>query len=63
MTATTTAIGTRRAAGAIAFIRRLARPGGSIMTAIGSRLNDVVDAGQFGPSGDIVISRHTGSRI
>ena len=63
MTATTTAIGTRRAAAAVAFIRRLARGGGSFMTAIGSRWNDVVDAGQFGPSSDSVMSRHTGSRI
>lgn len=63
MTATTTAIGTRRAAAVAAFIRRLAHAGGSFMTAASSHWNDVVDAGQFGPSSDSVMSRHTGSRI
>ena len=62
-TATTTATGTGRAAAAVAFIRRLARAGGAIMTAIGSRWSDVVDAGQFGASADTITSRHTGSRI
>ena len=63
MTATTTAIGTRRVAAAVAFIHRMGRVAGPIMAAIGTRWSDVVDAGQFGPSGDTVISRHTGSRI
>ncbi len=63
MTATTTTLGTRQAAATVALLRRLAGAGGSILTAVGSRWSDIVDAGQFGPSGDTATSRHTGSRI
>lgn len=49
----------------IAFVRipPLAKAAGSLLGAIGSRWNDFVDAGQFGPSAGTVISRHTGGRI
>lgn len=44
-------------------VHRLARTVGSILATIGSRWNDLVDAGQLGPSADTVTSRHTGARI
>jgi hypothetical protein len=44
-------------------VHRLARIVGSILATIGSRWNDLVDAGQLGPRADTVISRHTGARI
>ena len=44
-------------------MQRLARIVASILATIGSRWNDLVDAGQLGPSADTVTSRHTGARI
>jgi hypothetical protein len=64
MTATTvTTATTRRGAATLAHARHLARGAGRILAAIGARWNDLVDAGQFGPSADTLTSRHTGSRI
>lgn len=62
-TATTTPVGTRRDRAAFVRIRRLARAAGSILGAIGSRWNDFVDAGQLGPSAEMLTGRHTGARI
>ena len=64
MTATTasTTAGTHRGRAALGA-RRLARAFGSVLEAIGSRWNDLVAAGQLGPSADTVTSRHTGARI
>lgn len=64
MTATTaTTVATSRGAATLASFRRLARGAGWILAAIGARWNDLVDAGQLGPSSDTLTSRHTGSRI
>lgn len=63
MTATTSNIGTRRGQGTLARVWRLALAVGSILSAIGSRWNDIVDASQLGPDADRSISRHTGARI
>lgn len=61
-TATTTAR-THRQQTVRGRVHRLARIVGSILTTIGSRWNDLVDAGQLGPSADTMTSRHTGARI
>ena len=63
MTATTTTLGNPRLAATVGHARRAARGARSVLAAIGARWNDLVDSGQFGPSGDTVTSRHTGSRI
>lgn len=62
-TTTSTTVGTGRDRAAIARIRRLARAAGSVLGAIGSRWNDFVDAGQLGPSAEVLTGRHTGARI
>lgn len=61
--ASTTTVSTRRDRAAFVRIRPLARAAGSIMDAIGSRWNGFVDAGQLGPSTEVITSRHTGARI
>lgn len=64
MTATATAAATTHNQQTVrGRMHRLARIVGSILATIGSRWNDLVDAGQLGPSADTVTSRHTGARI
>ncbi len=64
MTATTTTIvDSLRGGTVITRARRLGRGVASVLATIGARWTDFVDGGQLGPSGDAVMSRHTGSRI
>lgn len=63
MTATTSTLGTRRGRAAFGHIRGLARLAGALLSAIGSRWNDFVDAAQLGPSAESMTGRHTGARI
>ncbi|MGH2444721.1 MAG: hypothetical protein ACRDGD_01580 [Candidatus Limnocylindria bacterium] len=63
MTATTSNVGTRRAQGLVAGMRHLALVAGSVLGAIGSRWNAIVEAGQLGPDTARSISRHTGARM
>ena len=63
MTTTTTTDFGSRGRLAAPRIRRLLRVAGSFLTTIGSRWNDLVDAGQLGPSAEALTSRHTGGRI
>ncbi len=63
MTSTTTELGTRQGQRTGLRVRRMALAVGSLLGAIGSRWNDFVDSGQFGPDAERSISRHTGARI
>lgn len=63
MTATTSTLRSGRGRAAFGHIRGLARVAGSLLSAIGSRWNDFVDAAQLGPGAESVTSRHTGARI
>jgi hypothetical protein len=59
----TTPAGTERDRVAHVSTARLAQTAGSLLRAIGSRWNALVDAGQLGPSTETMTSRHTGGRI
>lgn len=66
MTATTTpttSVDSRRGHPTLAALRHSARAPGTLLTAVASRWNDFVDAGQLGSSAETVTSRHTGARI
>jgi hypothetical protein len=63
MTATTSNLDTLREPTTVPRVRRLALAAGSLLAAIGSRLNAFVEAGQLGPDAERSIGRHTGARI
>lgn len=63
MTATTSNLDTRRGQGAMQLVRRMPLAIGSLLRAISSRWDDIVEAGQLGPADQASISRHTGARI
>lgn len=63
MTATTSSLDTRRGHGAMQLVQRVALATGLLLRAIGSRWDDIVDAGQLGPDSQASMSRHTGARI
>ena len=63
MTATTPNLDTPLEPITIPRGRRLALAAGSLRTAIGSRWNAFVEAGQLGPDAERSIGRHTGARI
>lgn len=63
MTATTSTLGTRQGHRMVAQVRRLALGVGSLLAAIGSRWDAIVESGQLGPDTQRSISRHTGGRI
>ncbi|MGH2380463.1 MAG: hypothetical protein ACRDG7_04490 [Candidatus Limnocylindria bacterium] len=50
MIATTSNIDTRRGQGTMRRVRRLALATGSLLRAIGSRWDDIVESGQLGPA-------------
>ena len=62
-TTTTSTIGTRRGMGMVLRVRRLVLVAGSLLAAIASRWNDIVESGQLGEDYERTISRQTGGRI
>ena len=63
MTATASSIDTRHGQGTVRRVQRVALATGSLLRAIGSRWDGIVDAGQLGPDSQTSMSRHTGARI